>query len=79
MGHFGALRFLSGQSRSIFVGDVKYRRTAPEGGPQPDLYQLLAYVVATNLRFGLMVYSAGEGVPTAYSLQLTMFDTLAGG
>lgn len=46
--------------RCVFVGDVKYKRLAPAGAPNADLYQLLAYLTATGLRAGLLVYAAGE-------------------
>jgi 5-methylcytosine-specific restriction enzyme subunit McrC len=49
--------------RCIFVGDVKYKRTNAEGIDHPDLYQLLAYTIGTDLRGGLLVYAAGEGDP----------------
>jgi len=45
----------------IFVGDVKYKRVNVAGIKHPDLYQLLAYAEAANLRTGLLVYAAGEG------------------
>jgi len=51
-----------------FVGDVKYKRTTIEGVLHPDLYQLLAYLVATNLPAGLLVYAAGEGEPAAHQV-----------
>jgi len=44
-----------------FVGDVKYKRVSVTGIKHPDLYQLLAYTVATNLPGGLLIYAAGEG------------------
>ena len=43
-----------------FVGDVKYKRIQAEGILHPDLYQLLAYCVATQLDTGLLIYAAGE-------------------
>ena len=47
--------------RCVFIGDVKYKKTAPTAGVQhPDLYQLLAYTTATALTHGLLVYAAGE-------------------
>jgi 5-methylcytosine-specific restriction enzyme subunit McrC len=49
-----------------FVGDVKYKRTSAAGVLHPDLYQLLAYLVATDLPAGLLVYAAGEGVPAPH-------------
>jgi 5-methylcytosine-specific restriction enzyme subunit McrC len=44
-----------------FVGDVKYKRLAVSGVLHPDVYQLLAYSIATNLPGGLLIYAAGEG------------------
>jgi 5-methylcytosine-specific restriction enzyme subunit McrC len=43
-----------------FVGDVKYKRIAAPGILHPDLYQLLAYLTATDLPAGLLIYAAGE-------------------
>jgi 5-methylcytosine-specific restriction enzyme subunit McrC len=49
--------------RCVFVGDVKYKKTASTAGVQhPDIYQLLAYTTATELPRGLLVYAAGEDV-----------------
>jgi 5-methylcytosine-specific restriction enzyme subunit McrC len=45
----------------VFVGDAKYKKTG--GIEHPDLYQLLAYVVATGLPGGLLIYAAGEAEP----------------
>jgi 5-methylcytosine-specific restriction enzyme subunit McrC len=47
----------------LFVGDVKYKRTVSERVPNADLYQLLAYTVATDLPGGLLIYAAGEDEP----------------
>jgi 5-methylcytosine-specific restriction enzyme subunit McrC len=47
--------------RCIFVGDVKYKAVNIRGFKHPDLYQLLAYVVAADLPGGLLVYAQGEG------------------
>ena len=46
-----------------FVGDAKYKRIEYEGFKNADLYQLLAYCVATDLPSGLLIYAAGEGEP----------------
>jgi len=48
------------QGRCRFVGDVKYKRLTLSGIKHPDLYQLLAYVVATDLPGGLLVYPVAE-------------------
>jgi 5-methylcytosine-specific restriction enzyme subunit McrC len=47
--------------RCSFVGDVKYKRVNVPGIKHPDLYQLLAYTVATQLAGGLLIYAKGEG------------------
>jgi 5-methylcytosine-specific restriction enzyme subunit McrC len=47
----------------LFVGDCKYKRT-DSAIEHADLYQLLAYSVATDLPGGLLVYAAGEAEPT---------------
>jgi 5-methylcytosine-specific restriction enzyme subunit McrC len=66
-----------------FVGDVKYKRTGAPGVEHPDLYQLLAYTVATGLPAGLLIYAAGEAEPVSHvvepgkELQVTALD-LAG-
>jgi 5-methylcytosine-specific restriction enzyme subunit McrC len=51
------------EGRCLFVGDVKYKRIEPEGYRNADLYQLLAYCVATDLPSGILIYAAGEGEP----------------
>ena len=53
-------------SKCLFVGDVKYKRIKAEGIMHPDLYQLLAYTVATELRSGLLIYAAGEDHPIVH-------------
>jgi 5-methylcytosine-specific restriction enzyme subunit McrC len=55
-------------SRCVFVGDAKYKRLNVPGVTHPDLYQLLAYTVATNLPGGLLVYAAGEGEPAIHEV-----------
>ncbi len=47
-------------TQCLFVGDVKYKRIAAPGVNHPDLYQLLAYTVATHLPAGLLLYAHGE-------------------
>jgi len=52
----------------IFVGDVKYKRVAASGVKNADLYQLLAYTVATGLPSGLLLYAAGECEPVEHEV-----------
>ena len=46
--------------RRVFVGDVKYKRIAPTSYPNADLYQALAYTVATGLPDAMLIYASGE-------------------
>ena len=55
--------------RFLFVGDVKYKRIAPDGFLHADVYQLLAYAVALGLHDGLLVYPSGEGFDTAHRVE----------
>jgi 5-methylcytosine-specific restriction enzyme subunit McrC len=55
--------------RCDFVGDVKYKRTDLDG-ESADLYQLLAYVVASGLDEGLLIYAAGEDEATTHTVSL---------
>jgi 5-methylcytosine-specific restriction endonuclease McrBC regulatory subunit McrC len=41
--------------RCVFVGDAKYKST--QFGEASDLYQLLAYCIATSLPRGLLIYA----------------------
>ena len=50
----------------VFVGDAKYKNLSGEKVPNPDLYQLLAYVMALDLPGGLLVYAQGEAPPRDY-------------
>jgi 5-methylcytosine-specific restriction enzyme subunit McrC len=52
-----------------FVGDVKYKKTYDRAVPNADLYQVLAYAVATDLSGGLLVYAAGEDEPWRYRVR----------
>jgi 5-methylcytosine-specific restriction enzyme subunit McrC len=59
-------------STCMFVGDVKYKRIEAPGIKYADLYQLLAYCVATGLPAGMLIYAAGEAAPVTH--QVTMLD-----
>jgi 5-methylcytosine-specific restriction enzyme subunit McrC len=43
-----------------FVGDLKYKRIGGHGVLNPDVYQLLSYVVSADLPAGMLIYAAGE-------------------
>lgn len=56
--------------RCTFVGDVKYKRISYEEIKNPDIYQLLAYAVATDLPGGLLIYAAeGAAEPNTYTVR----------
>ena len=44
-----------------FVGDAKYKRIKDERIPNADLYQMLAYVTASGLPGGMLIYAKEEG------------------
>ncbi|MGH3516183.1 MAG: McrC family protein [Haloechinothrix sp.] len=44
----------------IAVADAKYKAEKPEGFPDADLYQMLAYCTALNLPEGHLVYAKGN-------------------
>ena len=51
------------EGKPVFVGDLKYKKLDVDEFKHADLYQLLAYTVATRLDEGLLVYAAGESPP----------------
>lgn len=51
--------------RCLFVGDAKYKRLE---GQQTDIYQMLAYCIAADVPYGLLVYAAGEAEPTVHRI-----------
>ncbi len=54
--------------RCLFVGDVKYKKITAAGINHPDLYQLLAYTVATDLPTGMLIYAKGEEEPAVHEI-----------
>jgi 5-methylcytosine-specific restriction enzyme subunit McrC len=54
----------------VFLGDVKYKRVQVAEIEHPDLYQLLAYTIATGLPGGLLVYAADEAAPVEHDVPL---------
>ena len=56
-------------SRSVFVGDAKYKNVTGERVPNADLYQMLAYVTALDLPGGLLVYAEGEANVAMYQVR----------
>lgn len=54
--------------RCRFIGDAKYKRIGEAGVVHSDVYQMLAYLTATNLSEGLLIYAAGEAEPTQHEL-----------
>ena len=54
--------------RCVFVGDAKYKRTTVHGAQNHDIYQALAYAVATGLPSALLIYAHGEDDPKKYDI-----------
>lgn len=55
-------------AKCMFVGDAKYKRINVPGIKNPDLYQMLAYTIATELPSGFLIYAAGEGEPALHEV-----------
>ncbi len=51
-----------------FVGDVKYKRLGGGEIKNGDVYQMLAYTIATDLPGGLLIYASGEAMPTTHEV-----------
>tara|TARA_R110000782_G_scaffold30348_7_gene75538 strand:+ start:5952 stop:7196 length:1245 start_codon:yes stop_codon:yes gene_type:complete len=45
-----------------WVGDAKYKRLSPAGYQNADVYQMLAYLTATGLSSGTLIYAADAGL-----------------
>jgi 5-methylcytosine-specific restriction enzyme subunit McrC len=54
----------------VFVGDVKYKRVQVAEIEHADLYQLLAYTIATALPGGMLIYAADEATPVEHEIPL---------
>jgi 5-methylcytosine-specific restriction enzyme subunit McrC len=52
--------------RPVAVVDAKYKQEKPGGYPDADLYQILAYCTALNLRRGHLVYAKGNAEPARH-------------
>lgn len=52
----------------VFIGDAKYKRTVLQDSPNADIYQTVAYAIATNLPGALLIYAAGEGEPGLHTI-----------
>ena len=57
-------------SSCVFVGDAKYKNIADKAVPESDIYQMLAYVTALNLRGGMLIY-AGEADTATHHIRNT--------
>ncbi|WP_112262450.1 McrC family protein [Lentzea terrae] len=51
------------------VVDAKYKQEKPEGYPNADLYQMLAYCTSLGLRRGHLVYAKGNGLPALHAVR----------
>ncbi len=58
-----------GVGKAVFVGDAKYKHIEPDGFRHADVYQMLAYCIASDLPSGLLVYAADEHEPQTYDIK----------
>nr|WP_052434185.1 restriction endonuclease [Streptacidiphilus melanogenes] len=55
--------------RPLAVVDAKYKAERPEGFPDADLYQLLAYCTTLGLQAGHLVYAKGNAPHAAHDIR----------
>ncbi|MER5622610.1 hypothetical protein ABT061_16350 [Streptosporangium sp. NPDC002544] len=53
----------------LAVADAKYKAEKPEGFPDADLYQMLAYCTALGLSEGHLIYAKGNAPHTAHRVR----------
>ncbi|WP_216900439.1 McrC family protein [Nocardia alni] len=53
---------------AVAVVDAKYKAERPRGFPEADLYQMLAYCSALNLKEGHLVYAKGNELPRTHEI-----------
>ncbi|MCW3817880.1 McrC family protein [Micromonospora sp. DR5-3] len=53
----------------LAVADAKYKAEKPEGYPDADLYQMLAYCTALGLPEGHLIYAKGNAPHTAHQVR----------
>ncbi|MFC1442857.1 restriction endonuclease [Streptacidiphilus sp. N1-10] len=63
------LVWFDGTRHPLAVVDAKYKAEKPEGFPDADLYQLLAYCTALGLREGHLVYAKGNAEHGAHDVR----------
>ncbi|HMS73999.1 5-methylcytosine restriction system specificity protein McrC [Gordonia sp. (in: high G+C Gram-positive bacteria)] len=54
---------------AIAAIDAKYKAEKPEGFPDADLYQMLAYCTALGLSRGHLIYAKGNEQPTVHTVR----------
>lgn len=59
------------------VVDAKYKAEKPEGFPNADIYQALAYCTAYGLRRGHLVYAKGNEEPRTYRIRNSSVEIVA--
>jgi 5-methylcytosine-specific restriction enzyme subunit McrC len=61
--------YVSDDGHPIAVADAKYKAEKPEGYPDADLYQMLAYCTALGLSEGHLIYAKGNGPHAAHRVR----------
>jgi 5-methylcytosine-specific restriction enzyme subunit McrC len=52
--------------KPVAVADAKYKQETPDGHPNADLYQMLAYCTALGLPRGHLIYAKGNAEPARH-------------
>lgn len=65
------------QRRPVLVADAKYKAEKPNGFPQADIYQMLAYCTRLQLPVGHLVYAQGNEEPAQHKICGTDITVIA--
>jgi len=63
------LVWVTNSAKVAAVVDAKYKVERPQGFPDADLYQMLAYCTALGLDEGHLIYAKGEDVVKSHTVK----------
>jgi len=65
------------RGKPVAVADAKYKAEQPDGYPNADLYQMLAYCTALGLPRGHLIYAHGAGEPATHTVREAGIEIIA--
>ena len=61
-----------------FIGDAKYKRIKHDRIPNADIYQMLAYLTASGLHEGMLIYAKDDEDPSLPAEKITYTVRMSG-